>query len=69
MLYDYFVAYLGKFHHHMRKDVQEADNSIPQSTVSQRLLVTSTGTLKTPKQEITFIASAARYNLISNVFL
>lgn len=29
----------------MRKDVQKANNSVPQSAVSQRLLVTSTGTL------------------------
>lgn len=39
------ASYLSKLHHHMSKDVQEANNSVPQPAVGQRLLVTSAGTL------------------------
>lgn len=40
------LSYLSKFHHHVSEDVQEADHSVPQPAVGQRLLVPSAGTLR-----------------------
>lgn len=38
-------AYLCQFHHHVGEDMEEANNSIPQPAVGQRLLVARAGAL------------------------
>lgn len=38
-------AYLCQLHHHVGKDMEEADNSVPQPAVGQRLLVARAGAL------------------------
>ncbi len=39
------VLYLRELHLHVGEDVEESHNSVPQTTVSQTLLVPSTRTL------------------------
>lgn len=39
------LSHLSQLHHHVSKHVQKAHDSVPQSAVSQGLLVASAGTL------------------------